>query len=218
MIGSIAKKIFHRPTVQSIRVITAPYYYNPNPLTVLLDFLPDAVRLHAGHVSVVAQILAKQARDMGEDFPHLVLLGGLYHHLGECPGFPRIKKQIPVMSEQALNKNMDALRAQAGSGADVVLDIARHHCERMDGSGYPDRLRGEQISLAARLVGLADTLDSLLCGNLTSPNGSTDRAERFISKSGIDLFGTDAITCFENERDMIYKLYLDYYQRMRGWA
>ncbi len=42
-----------------------------------------------------------------------------------------------------------------------VLPIIRHHHERWDGSGYPDKLRGEQIPLLARILQLADIYDAL---------------------------------------------------------
>jgi putative two-component system response regulator len=43
-----------------------------------------------------------------------------------------------------------------------VLPVIRHHHERMDGSGYPDGLRGEQIPLQARIVQIADIYDALV--------------------------------------------------------
>ena len=39
--------------------------------------------------------------------------------------------------------------------------VAREHHERWDGSGYPDRKAGEEISLAARIVAVADVYDAL---------------------------------------------------------
>jgi response regulator RpfG family c-di-GMP phosphodiesterase len=45
----------------------------------------------------------------------------------------------------------------------VAIDIARHHHERWDGSGYPDRLAGPAIPLAARIVAIADVYDALRC-------------------------------------------------------
>jgi HD-GYP domain-containing protein (c-di-GMP phosphodiesterase class II) len=39
--------------------------------------------------------------------------------------------------------------------------IVRHHHERLDGSGYPDRLRGAEIPLGARIIAVADTFDAL---------------------------------------------------------
>jgi putative two-component system response regulator len=42
-----------------------------------------------------------------------------------------------------------------------ILPVIRHHHERMDGSGYPDGLRGEQIPVQARIVQIADIYDAL---------------------------------------------------------
>jgi HD-GYP domain-containing protein (c-di-GMP phosphodiesterase class II) len=43
----------------------------------------------------------------------------------------------------------------------AMTAIVRHHHERIDGSGYPDRLRGAQIPLGARIVAVLDTYDAL---------------------------------------------------------
>src|SRR5262249_4335205 len=43
----------------------------------------------------------------------------------------------------------------------MAIDIVRHHHERYDGRGYPDRLAGNAIPLAARLVAIADVYDAL---------------------------------------------------------
>jgi len=42
-----------------------------------------------------------------------------------------------------------------------IADIVRHHHERIDGKGYPDGLKGEKISLASRIVAIADTFDAM---------------------------------------------------------
>ena len=56
------------------------------------------------------------------------------------------------------------------TGSEIVRDIAflgaardviRHHHERWDGSGYPDKLAGEEIPISARIFAVADTLDAL---------------------------------------------------------
>ena len=43
----------------------------------------------------------------------------------------------------------------------LVLPIIRHHHERMDGSGYPDGLRGEEIPVTARVMAIVDVYDAL---------------------------------------------------------
>jgi putative two-component system response regulator len=47
------------------------------------------------------------------------------------------------------------------SGASGFHRIIRHHHERWDGAGYPDRIRGEDIPLGARIVSLADAFDAM---------------------------------------------------------
>jgi hypothetical protein len=44
---------------------------------------------------------------------------------------------------------------------DALTSIIRHHHERLDGSGYPDHLRGEEIPLGARIIAVADTFDAI---------------------------------------------------------
>lgn len=46
-------------------------------------------------------------------------------------------------------------------GFDQVAEIVRHHHEKIDGSGYPDGLSGEQVSLYVRIVGVADSYEAL---------------------------------------------------------
>jgi HD-GYP domain-containing protein (c-di-GMP phosphodiesterase class II) len=43
----------------------------------------------------------------------------------------------------------------------VLTAIVRHHHERIDGSGYPDRLRGVEIPIGSRIVAVTDTFDAL---------------------------------------------------------
>ena len=45
---------------------------------------------------------------------------------------------------------------------EYAYDIARHHHERWDGRGYPDGLKGDEISLGAQIVSLADVYDALV--------------------------------------------------------
>ena len=44
----------------------------------------------------------------------------------------------------------------------LVLPIIRHHHERMDGSGYPDGLKGDRIPVGARVLQIADVYDALM--------------------------------------------------------
>jgi len=64
----------------------------------------------------------------------------------------RIMQEHPVIGEN-ICKPLKSLRR--------ILPVIRHHHEKMDGSGYPDGLRGEAIPLKARILQIADIYDAL---------------------------------------------------------
>src|SRR5712672_815208 len=64
-----------------------------------------------------------------------------------------IVRQHPVVGER-ICAPLKSLRR--------ILPVIRHHHERIDGSGYPDGLRGEQIPLMARILQIADIYDALI--------------------------------------------------------
>ena len=56
------------------------------------------------------------------------------------------------------------------------MPAIRHHHERYDGSGYPDGLIGEEIPLGARIIHVADALDSMLTSRIYRPAMTEDEA------------------------------------------
>lgn len=52
-------------------------------------------------------------------------------------------------------------RLPFGSELELAIELTRHHHERWDGTGYPDRLAGESIPLSARIMAIADVYDAL---------------------------------------------------------
>jgi len=94
--------------------------------------------------------LAAYLHDLGKiGLPDAVLLkpGPLTH------GERLLVRQHPVLGEEILQplRTMDAVRP-----------LVRQHHERLDGSGYPDGLRGEQISLSVRVLSVCDVYDALV--------------------------------------------------------
>ncbi len=57
-----------------------------------------------------------------------------------------------------------------------LCTIVRHHHEHYDGGGYPDRLKGEQIPLAARILAVADSYDAMISDRSYKPARSSDDA------------------------------------------
>ena len=70
-----------------------------------------------------------------------------------------IMKHHSIIGAEALGGTIK--RTTSASFLQMAADIARYHHEKFDGSGYPDRLKGQEIPLAARIVALADVYDAL---------------------------------------------------------
>lgn len=125
-------------------------------------------RYTAGHSAAVAIYARDIASRMGlsEDDQRLVHLCGLVHDIGKI-GLPpgllekpgaltlderRQMEQHPEIGEHILRKVEDY---------DEIAKIVRHHHERIDGQGYPDRLPGDDIPLLSRIISVADAYNAM---------------------------------------------------------
>ena len=123
----------------------------------------------AGHSRRVQQLALAIGRELGLSQAELDVLGhaALFHDIGKLavPDAVLLKPAGLTEGEWAL------MHRHADEGARIIdrlgflndaVPAIRHHHERWDGSGYPDRLRGEEIPLGARIIHVADALDSML--------------------------------------------------------
>ena len=81
---------------------------------------------------------------------------------------------------------------------DMASDIARHHHERYDGKGYPDRLAGDEIPLAARIVALVDVYDALRSRRPHKPALSHAVAMQSMTESAVGQFDPILWQAFKN--------------------
>jgi HD-GYP domain-containing protein (c-di-GMP phosphodiesterase class II) len=67
----------------------------------------------------------------------------------------------------------------------IAKTVLQHH-ERMDGSGYPDRIRGEEILMEARILAVADVVEAMSSHRPYRPALGIDKAlDEIVQKSGI---------------------------------
>ena len=78
----------------------------------------------------------------------------------------------------------------------IAKEIAHHHHERWDGSGYPDRLAGDAIPISARLMALADVFDALVNARVYKPAFSFDVARQLILDGRGSQFDPDVVDAF----------------------
>ena len=84
-------------------------------------------------------------------------------------------------------------RADSLRGA---LSAIRHHHERWDGTGYPDRLSGTDIPLSGRIVAVADVWDALTSDRAYRPAWDLDRAVSHLAAASGTLFDPACIEAF----------------------
>jgi putative two-component system response regulator len=78
----------------------------------------------------------------------------------------------------------------------MALDIALTHHERWDGTGYPNRLRGEAIPLCGRVVALADVYDALTSKRVYKDAFSHSIAKAIITKDSGTHFAPLVVEAF----------------------
>ena len=88
-----------------------------------------------------------------------------------------------------------------------AYDIARHHHERWDGRGYPDGLRGEEISVWARVVSLADVYDALISKRVYKNALPRVEALAMIRRGDCGAFDPRMLECFFSVEKELYALY-----------
>lgn len=88
-----------------------------------------------------------------------------------------------------------------------AYDIARHHHERWDGGGYPDGLRGEEISVWARVVSLADVYDALISKRVYKNALPREEALDMIRCGACGVFDPHMLDCFFSVEKDLYALY-----------
>jgi HD-GYP domain-containing protein (c-di-GMP phosphodiesterase class II) len=77
------------------------------------------------------------------------------------------------------------------------LRVVRSHHERWDGSGYPDRLAGDEIPIGARVFAVADTLDALTNDRPYRAAGSWEDASELIVSQAGGQFDPDVVEAFQ---------------------
>ncbi len=121
------------------------------------------------HPVAVCALMVSLARQMGQDeeLVRAAGLAGLLHDVGKAampeallnkPG-KLTEEEFGIMRTHPL-RGYELLRA-GGSASDIALDVCLHHHEKVDGSGYPHGLGGDQISPMAKMAAVCDVYDAI---------------------------------------------------------
>lgn len=116
----------------------------------------------ARHCNLVGRALSYSSKRLME-----LLIGTFFHDVGKLA----VRSEILESKNPLSHHEMNEIRRHTNSGerlvssinvSGIVKQIIRNHHERFDGSGYPDRLRGEFIPEEVRIVTVADAYDAMV--------------------------------------------------------
>lgn len=93
----------------------------------------------------------------------------------------------------------------------VAENVAHYHHERWDGSGYPERLQGEQIPVEARIMAVADVYDALVSRRVYKEAFDFERANRIILEGMGTQFDPGLRSAYEKARPRLE----EYYSRLQ---
>jgi putative nucleotidyltransferase with HDIG domain len=152
-----------------VEEVTGSVMRNPGALISLvrLKNKDDYTYMHSVAVCALMVSLARQLGLNNEQI-HEAGLAGLMHDIGKTLSPPEILNkpgkltdaEFNVMKKHPVDGNK-ILQESNGIKSDIALFVCLHHHEKVDGSGYPDKLTNEQISLYAKMGAVCDVYDAI---------------------------------------------------------
>lgn len=179
---------------------------------------------HIRRTSDVVRILTDtirsgEALQISDDFCKNLVKAAQMHDLGKIS----VDDDILRKPGRFTPEEFDKMKVHAAEGARVVHEIlkdtddtdfrviaenvAHYHHERMDGSGYPEGLKGEEIPLEARIMSIADVYDALVSKRVYKDSYSFDRADQIILEGMGTQFDPGLKVYYETARPKLEEYY-----------
>lgn len=172
-----------------------------NSLAGAIDAKDPYTKGHSTSVSRYSEALAR-AINLPEDQVQKIKLGALLHDVGKI-GIPenvlkkpdklsdeewQIMKQHPVIGAEKVLAPNEALRE--------LIPMVKYHHEHLDGSGYPEHLKGDEIPLEAKIIAVADTYHALISDRPYRKGMSVEKACEILKDGAGKQWDRDLIRHF----------------------
>ncbi|MCX8110708.1 MAG: PAS domain S-box protein [Syntrophorhabdaceae bacterium] len=181
-----------------------------NALSTTLELKDPYTSGHQKRVTELALAIAKEMNYPDQNMK-LLRIASMLHDIG------KISMPAEILSKPGrLNKKeFDLLKDHPERGYEIlkgidfnypVAEIIKQHHERMDGSGYPSGLKGDDILMDARIIGVADVVESMASHRPYRPSLGMDIALEEIEKNKGILYDSDVVeACVKVIREKGFK-------------
>ena len=156
-----------------------------------------------GHSERVAEFSSQIARrlELTEAEREIIVRAATLHDVGKIGVDDRILNKPGRLSDE----EFEMIRSHAAKGYEILkgapsfeplLPGIRHHHERHDGRGYPDKLAGGEIPLIARIIAVADAFDAMTSNRIYRKALSFSQARREVVEGSGSQFDPETVTAF----------------------
>jgi putative nucleotidyltransferase with HDIG domain len=155
---------------------------------------------HSERVAFFALAIAKEMQFNEYDM-EMLKIGSLLHDIGKLGTYDVILEK----TEPLTAKEWELIKMHPAKGADIlnpvgqlqkVIPIVKYHHERFDGTGYPEGLKDREIPLAARILCVADSFDSLIADRPYKRAMEREQAFVHVKQNAGTQFDPDVVKAF----------------------
>lgn len=170
--------------------------------------------LHSKRVSGICEAISKKMK-LNKDEIKKIRLTGLMHDIGKIGINEKILNSSAKLDDEEISEIQkhceigSRILGASGEFAEIAEVVLQHH-ERWDGKGYPRGLKGEEISLNARIIAVADTYDAMVSDRAYRQSFTVSQAIKEIKSCSGTQFDPKIVKVFVDMiSEEITSLYLD---------
>lgn len=179
---------------------------------------------HIHRIKNVTEILLKEVQrsypeyGLDEEQIEIIVAASSMHDIGKIA----IPDMILLKPGKLTEEEFELMKTHTTRGAEIInsasmiqdkryyqycYDICLHHHERFDGRGYPEHLAGDNISIAAQVVSIADVYDALVSKRCYKDAYSEEETVHMILDGECGCFNPKLLDCLQKSRQKLKALY-----------
>lgn len=192
-------------------------------LSTVVEFRNLESGMHIKRIKYFTKILLEYVKELYDEYNltseriEMIASAATMHDVGKIS----IPDVILLKPGKLTNEEFDIMKSHTIRGCEIIksvaarqddeyfnicYDIARHHHERFDGRGYPDRLVGDEIPFEAQYVAVADVYDALVSERCYKKAFTTEEAFNMIMNGECGVFSPKVLKCFGLAREQFEEL------------